>query len=105
MPTHSMPLTWRRLGPLAAAHVHLGVVDPERLDLDHHVAGFRLRLRDVLVDKAVQPTDFSRTMARTITWTPITLRTHVRSDLTARAPLDGKGRTPGCGINGKEIRG
>jgi hypothetical protein len=32
MPTH------RRLGPLAAARVHLGVVDPKGLDLDDHMA-------------------------------------------------------------------
>ena len=54
MPTHSMPLTSRGLGPLASAHVQLGVVDAERLDLDDHVAGLGLRLRQFLVDEAVE---------------------------------------------------
>jgi hypothetical protein len=34
------------------------VVDPERLDLDDHMASLGLGLRDVLVDEAVQPAEF-----------------------------------------------
>jgi hypothetical protein len=33
------------------------MVDPERLDLDDDVTGLGLRLRDVLVDQAVQPAE------------------------------------------------
>ena len=46
------------LGPLAPAHVQLGVVDAERLDLDDHVAVLGFRLRDLLVDEAVRPAEF-----------------------------------------------
>lgn len=49
---------FRSLSPLAPAHVHFGVVDAERLDLDDNVPGFRLRLWNVLVDQAVEPTEF-----------------------------------------------
>ena len=45
------------LGPLAPTHVHLGVVDAERLDLDDDMAGLRLRLGDVLVNEAVEPAE------------------------------------------------
>jgi hypothetical protein len=44
--------------------VQLGVVEPERLDLNDDVTGFRLRLRDVLVDQAVQPAEFLENDAR-----------------------------------------
>src|SRR5262249_34159512 len=37
----------RDLGPLTLAHVHLGVVDAERLHLDHDVARLGLGLRDL----------------------------------------------------------
>jgi hypothetical protein len=39
------------LGPLALAHVQLGVVEAERLDLDHRVAVLRLRLGDLADDQ------------------------------------------------------
>jgi hypothetical protein len=37
--------------------VHLGVVDPERLDLDHRVAGFGLRFRDLSDDQLLRPAE------------------------------------------------
>src|SRR5262245_30425500 len=52
-PTHSMPLTGA-----AAAHMHLGVVDAEGLDMDDHMAILGLRLRNILVDKAVRTAEF-----------------------------------------------
>ena len=48
----------RRLGPLAAAHVHLGVVDPNALIWMTTWPVLGLGLRDVLVDEAVQPAEF-----------------------------------------------
>ena len=45
------------LGPLAPTHVHLGVIEAERLDLDDDVAGFRLRLGNILVNEAVEPSE------------------------------------------------
>jgi hypothetical protein len=44
---------FRRLGPLASAHVHLGVIDAERLDFDNDVASLWLRVRNLLVNEAV----------------------------------------------------
>ena len=44
----------RPLGPLASAHVHLGVIDAERLDLDNDVASHGLRLRQIRVHQAVR---------------------------------------------------
>src|SRR5262249_3512954 len=41
------PADFGDLGPLALAHVHFGVVDPERLDLDHRMADLGLGLRDL----------------------------------------------------------
>src|SRR5262249_35101636 len=38
--------------------MQLGMVDPERLDLDDDMAGLGLRLRNVLVNQAVKPTEF-----------------------------------------------
>src|SRR5262245_46196623 len=38
--------------------MQLGVVEPERLDLNDDMSSLRLGLRDVLVDEAVQPTEF-----------------------------------------------
>jgi len=43
--------------PLAAAHVHLGVVDTECLDLDDDLPGDGLRLWQLLVDEAVRPAE------------------------------------------------
>src|SRR5262249_36888071 len=45
------------LGPIALAHVLLGVVDPERLHLDHRVAGLRLGLRDLPDLQHVRPAE------------------------------------------------
>ena len=45
------------LGPLALPHVQLGVVEAERLDLDHRVAVFRLRLRDLPDDQHLRPAE------------------------------------------------
>ena len=47
-----------RLCPLAPAHVHLGVVDAERLDLDNYMTCLGLRCWDVLVDQAVKAAEF-----------------------------------------------
>ena len=44
----------RRLGPLTPAHVHLGVIDAERLDFNHDMASHRLRLRQIRIDQAVE---------------------------------------------------
>jgi hypothetical protein len=44
---------FRRLGPLASAHVHLGVIDTERLDFDNDVTSLWLRVGDLLVNEAV----------------------------------------------------
>src|SRR5262249_54789 len=44
----------RSFGPFAEAHVQLGMVDAERLDLDHDVARLGLRLGDIGVDQAVE---------------------------------------------------
>src|SRR5262249_48775494 len=56
-PTHSMPLNRRRLGPLTTPHMYLGMVDSKGLDLDDDVTCLGFRLRDVLVDQAVQPAE------------------------------------------------
>jgi hypothetical protein len=42
----------RRLGPLASAHVHLGVIEAERFDCDHDMAS--QRLRQIRIDQAVE---------------------------------------------------
>jgi hypothetical protein len=34
------------------------MVKPERLDLDDHMAGLGLRLRNILVNQAVEPAEF-----------------------------------------------
>lgn len=44
-------------GPLAPPHVHFGVVDSERLDLDDDVTGLEFRVRDLLVNEAVEPAE------------------------------------------------
>jgi hypothetical protein len=44
----------RGLGPLAPAHVHFGVVDPKRLDLDDDMTDLRLRIGNLLVHEAVE---------------------------------------------------
>jgi hypothetical protein len=38
--------------------VHLGMVDPERLDLDDDMTGLRLGLGYLLVNQAVQSAEF-----------------------------------------------
>src|SRR5260221_9774868 len=48
----------RRLGPLAPAHMQLGMVDAEGLDLNDHMAGLGLRLGNVLVNQAVEAAEF-----------------------------------------------
>jgi hypothetical protein len=48
---------FRGFGPFAAAHVHLGMVDTERLDRDDDVAGLGLRVRDFLVNEAVEASE------------------------------------------------
>src|SRR5260370_18275238 len=53
-----------RLGPLTPAHMHLGVIDAERLYLDDDMYGPRLRLADLFDDQAIGATKFSRTIAR-----------------------------------------
>src|SRR5215472_2454652 len=47
-------------GAAAASHVHLGVVDAKRLDLDDDMSGFGLGLGNVLVDQAVEAAEFLR---------------------------------------------
>src|SRR5262249_19065199 len=47
----------RRLGPLTTPHMYLGMVDSKGLDLDDDVTCLGFRLRDVLVDQAVQPAE------------------------------------------------
>jgi hypothetical protein len=42
-------------GPLAPTHVHFGVVEAERLDLDDDVTGLGLRVGNLLVNEAVKP--------------------------------------------------
>jgi hypothetical protein len=44
----------RGFGPFTPTHVHLGVVDPEPLDFDHHLAVFGPWLGNVGIDEAVQ---------------------------------------------------
>jgi hypothetical protein len=39
--------------------MHLGVVDPERLDLNDDMTGFGLRLRNFPIHQAVEPAEFS----------------------------------------------
>src|SRR5262249_25097367 len=46
------------LGPFASAHVHLGVVETEGLDLDDDVAKLGLRLWQLGVDEAVRTAEF-----------------------------------------------
>src|SRR5262249_55589441 len=48
----------RGFGPLAAAHVELRMIKPERLDLDDDMTRSRLGLGNVLVDQAVEPAEF-----------------------------------------------
>jgi hypothetical protein len=48
---------FRGLGPLAPPHVHLGVVDAERLDLDDDVTRLRLRVGNLLVNEAVEASE------------------------------------------------
>nr|WP_218034291.1 hypothetical protein [Acrocarpospora corrugata] len=45
------------LGPLAPAHVHLGVVEAERLDLDDDLTGQGLGFRQFPIDKALRPAE------------------------------------------------
>src|SRR5262249_13048650 len=45
----------RDLGPIALAHVLLGVVDPERLDLNDGMTGLGFGLRDFLDFQDVRP--------------------------------------------------
>ena len=45
------------LGRFAAAHVHFGVVDAERLHLDDDMAGLGLGIGNVLVDQAVEASE------------------------------------------------
>src|SRR5262249_23719999 len=47
----------RSLGPLTSTHMHFGVVEAERLDLDDDMTGQRLGLRQVLVEQAVRSTE------------------------------------------------
>lgn len=51
-----MPLT-SAASAHSPAHVHLGVIDAERLDLDDHFAALGQRLRNIGVDEAVQPAE------------------------------------------------
>ena len=56
-------IRWERpgpssLGPLTSTHVHFGVVDPKRLDFDHHLTGDGLRLGQLLVDEAFRSAKF-----------------------------------------------
>ena len=44
--------------PFAAAHVHFGVIDAEGFDLNDDVPGFRLGLRNIFVDEAVEVAEF-----------------------------------------------
>src|SRR6516162_1364636 len=44
----------RCLGPLASAHVHLGVIEAERFDFNNDMARQRPRLRQIRIDQAVE---------------------------------------------------
>jgi hypothetical protein len=48
----------RGLGPLAPPHMHLGMVDAERLDFDDDVTRLGLGVRDFLVNEAVETSKF-----------------------------------------------
>jgi len=61
---HSILLTGSRLGPLAPAHMRLGMIDAECLDLNEHINRLALRLSNVLVDRLSHPPSLSKTMAR-----------------------------------------
>src|SRR5207249_5257481 len=54
----------RGFSPLAPAHVHFGMVDAERLDLDDDMTGLGLRVWNLLVHEAVGPSDLSKRIAR-----------------------------------------
>jgi hypothetical protein len=45
------------LGPLALAHVPLGVIDPERFDLNYGVTGLGLGLRDFANIQHIRPAE------------------------------------------------
>jgi hypothetical protein len=45
-------------GPLAPTHVHFGVIDAKRLDLDNDVAGLGFWIRNLLVNEAVESPEF-----------------------------------------------
>jgi hypothetical protein len=47
-----------RLRPLAAAHMHLGMVDAKGLDLNDNVICLRLWFGDVVVNEAVEAAEF-----------------------------------------------
>ncbi len=51
-PTHSMPITFAASAH-SPLHVHLGVIEAERLDFDDDVASLWLRVRNLLVNEAV----------------------------------------------------
>src|SRR5215471_3156072 len=55
-PTHSMPITFG-FSPFTPAHVQLGVVEAERLDLDDDVAGLGLGIWNLLVRKGVEASE------------------------------------------------
>ena len=54
-----MPLTGAASAHSPLPHMHLGVVDAERLDLDDDVAGFGLGLRNFFVHEAVEASETS----------------------------------------------
>ena len=54
-----------RPGPFSPAHVHLGVVYPERLDLNDDMARLWLGVRErLLITKPSGPPNFCMTIAR-----------------------------------------
>src|SRR5258706_299148 len=48
----------RSLSPLASTHMHLSVVDTERLDFNDDIASLGLRLRQLFVNKVLRAAEF-----------------------------------------------
>jgi hypothetical protein len=59
MLAHSMPLTKKRLSPLAPAHAHLSAIDGQRFYLDDSASRLRFRCWELFDERTIEVTPLS----------------------------------------------
>jgi hypothetical protein len=81
---------FRRLGPFASPHVHLGVMDAERLDFDNDVTSLWLRVGNLLVNEEQPVTARGpQTVVKQATHSAQALAALTDSSAAPRVPLSG----------------